>query len=456
MQNLLSHYGDCIATYSGEGTLTLPDKRMVHCSFEAGQLKNGSVILICDFLTPPPYIPILYADYFEGVTDEGFRISTAGPIMGMNDLTNDSINLLNIRLVFYVSEMTIQILVGKPASYVRFGITNFILDTPLSLCLQDITSITTLSIEPINDYKRIMSRVRTLRAIDVTCEVSINNSEKEDAKALEDIMNNLCYLLSVAQGRKIQWIYSYHYDETGTLVLKQHDSNVTKVFGPLSLIEGIQEIKAFLEGTYNSYVRNREQYRLAQGLIDAYLDAKAEPDYLQMRGIKLAVVMEMLKEVFLQVPGVVQGGRFILPDQTFRAFQSLLENPLRYLLSSMGVDGSDQDEICDKIEELNRRSFKPILKSIFKYISLDVAKNDLNLFVTCRNKLVHSGRFFSETASKKELKRYKVSFDRIGRDEYYFLVNVLDKMFLKLLGYSGPYVERTIQEQVMHTQILRF
>ena len=40
---------------------------------------------------------------------------------------------------------------------------------------------------------------------------------------------------------------------------------------------------------------------LNQGTIDTYLDAKAESDYLQIRGIKLAVTMEVLKDVFLNL-----------------------------------------------------------------------------------------------------------------------------------------------------------
>lgn len=452
-QSLLAYYGECIATYTGKGILTLLDNRTAQCSFEVGQLKAGKVILVCDFSSPPPYFPISSAQSFTGVTDESLRISTAGQIIEINDLTNDFIDLSNIRLAFYVSEIAVQIIADKPVRQVQFGVTNLILDKPLTLTLQDATRTATLSMQPVDEHKRVMRRVETLRAIEVTCEVHIPLSEKEEAKVLEDIMNNLCCLLSVAQGTKIQWIYSFQYDETGTLLFKQHDSKVTKACGPLSLIP-IREIKPFLEKTYNSYVTNREKYKLAQRLIDAYLDAKAETDYLQMRGIKLAVVMEMLKDVLLHVSEVAQGGEFILAEETFLEFRTRIENPLRDLLSNMGVDGSDQDAIFSKIGELNRRSFRPILKSFFRVIGLELSKRDLDLFIECRNSLVHTGRFFSEMASPEVLKKYKVSFDSIGRDEYYFLVSVLDKAYLKLLGYNGPYIERKIQDQVMHDQVL--
>jgi hypothetical protein len=187
--------------------------------------------------------------------------------------------------------------------------------------------------------------------------------------------------------------------------------------------------------------------------VDAYLDAKAEADYLQVRGVKLAVTMEMLKNVFLKIEEVVQGGENILNKESFRMFQSLIESPLRYVLTVVGVDASDQDAIYNKLEELNRKSFKFVLQSIFKYIGLNMPKKELDFFVECRNKLVHTGRFFSDEANEKALKKYKAVFDGTSLGEYYFLVNVLDKVFLKLLGYSGRYVVTESTGQRTHSHI---
>jgi len=37
-------------------------------------------------------------------------------------------------------------------------------------------------------------------------------------------------------------------------------------------------------------------------LIDSYLDAKSQGDYLEMRAVKLAVTMEFLKSVLIELP----------------------------------------------------------------------------------------------------------------------------------------------------------
>jgi hypothetical protein len=130
------------------------------------------------------------------------------------------------------------------------------------------------------------------------------------------------------------------------------------------------------------------------------LDAKAEADYLEMRGVKFAVAMEILKTLFRKSMNI-KGG----------AFKSLIEN------------------LCNSI-------------------NLSVSKQEIDLFVKCRNSLIHEGEFFCITAKPKQRKR----FNALGTqtEEYLFLVNFLDRVFLKLLGYSGPYIDWRIPGNPIH------
>ncbi|MGH7794487.1 MAG: hypothetical protein ACREQ2_06280, partial [Candidatus Binatia bacterium] len=86
-----------------------------------------------------------------------------------------------------------------------------------------------------------------------------------------------------------------------------------------------------------------------------------------------------------------------------------------------------------KIRALNRRSFRYFLRTLCETLDLNVSAEDLDLFVNCRNELVHKGRFYCSTVTTETESKVK---------EYGFLVNFLDRVFLKLVGYSGPYINR--------------
>lgn len=300
--------------------------------------------------------------------------------------------------------------------------------------------MTNLSLIRVKDYNRIIQRIKTLKGIEVTCE-AIGDIPKEGITRFTETIDDLCYLLSVARGTKIQWIYRDLYDEAGELIQRTHYSRVTKPFCTLPIIDptaaGRDDTKIFIEQTYLVYIEKKVYWRLNRGTIDAYLDAKAEHDHLQMRGVKLAVAMEMLKSVFLELPECPVA-EYIIPAKDFKH----LKHNLKKAISEVLKKGSVGEDLCGavygKLEELNRTSFKNILVSLCEFVQLDVEKQDLKLFIACRNSLVHNGRFCCESPKLEE--RQKCIELSSFLDEYFFLVNFLDRVFLKLLGYSGLYM----------------
>jgi len=113
------------------------------------------------------------------------------------------------------------------------------------------------------------------------------------------------------------------------------------------------------------------------------------------------------------------------------------------ILKAESVGPTERGEIYPKLTGLNRRSFADLLKGFLHYIKLDVNPKDLHLFIQCRNKLVHTGEFYCLAASSAE--RKKCAPLPTPAEEYYFMVNFLDRIFLRLLSYSGNYVDyRTI------------
>lgn len=454
-QNLLSHYGASIAEYYGEGVLTLKDATTVNCSFKAGQLASGEVLLLCDFLPPLPSCLSISANRFEGMTSEGFRISGEG-ITEVNYLPDLPRDRSGVCAAFLLREMSVQMTkhdVEVPKA--RFGVTNFEftgIEAPrfdnfscliLPLSLKCAGSATELSIIPLERYSSIMKRIKTLKGIDVTCEI-VGDIPKDGGLArLTEVSDNLCYLLSVARGTKVQWIYRDLYNGAGERIRRTHCSVVTKPFCPLPIIdpraEGRNETKIFIEQSYPTYAEKRKAWRLKRGTIDAYLDTKAEHDYLEMRAVKLAVAMEMLKSVFLDLPDSPVK-EYIIAKKVFKNLLPLICTEVDNVLKCAQVNKSCRGAIRSdkKVEGLNRRSFGHILKKLCKHIGLQAERREIELFIACRNSLVHTGRFYCKTATPEEQEICKPLPSE--EDEYFFLVSFLDRVLLKLLGYSGLYM----------------
>ena len=455
----LNAYGTCQTVYEGKGTLALSSGEQVECDFQVGQLSNGDVILLCG--TRAYYSLLGFGDSvesFHGVTHEGYKLASAGRIRSTNYLPNmtrpGTFEALHLeRLSVLISEGS------SVVRSVRFGITNFKFVTTqvgkdennrfvswLPLILNDGKSVINFCMRPVPDYDKLIRRLQTLKTIEVTCEAVAYVSGEDAIPALEQAAEALCRILSVARGTKIQWVYRDQYDEQGILLKRTHYEHITKSFCPMAIIdaryEGRVETRDFIEGAYPVFLERRDPYKLDKGTIDAYLDAKSEDDYLETRAVKLAVALEKLKAVFLSQPES-SSKEFVIDESLFDSIKPKMKSAIGEVLNAEGVGAAERGEIYPKLSGLNRRSFADLLKGFLQYIKLDVNPKDLQLFIQCRNKLVHTGEFYCVAASPVE--RKKCTPLPTPAEEYYFMVNFLDRIFLRLLAYSGNYVDyRTI------------
>jgi hypothetical protein len=457
-QSLLTDYGKCLSVYHGKGVLTLEDGKKYDCQFEAGQLNNGYVLLLCDFLPPFPTCVRIPAAKFEGTTSEGFGICSNKGINEVNYLPG----IPNGRssgtwAAFHLNEMLVQIIEYGQTQRLHFGVTNFeFLGTErtrrsdnssfhtLPLDLRSEGRSTKVSIRPVDLYDRIMKRIETLKSIDVSCEVIVEIPTDGNIAGVTEVVDDLCYILSVARGTKIQWVYCDQFNRIGNLISRIHSSRITKPYCPLTILDPIagggDETKTFIEQAYKVYVGKRESYKLNKGTIDAYLDAKAGADYLEMRGIKLAVAMEILRSVFIALPDAPMKG-LIIEEEKFNKLSPHLCTAIDEFLQTEIIDRDSRKAMCNdkKVLELNRRSFAYFLKKLRRHVDLRISEDDIRLFVQCRNKLVHYGRFYCAIAKPEEQNQCKPLPSKLH--EYCFLINFLDRVFLKLLGYSGPYID---------------
>ncbi len=358
--NPFADYSPYLALYQGTGTLTLSTQQTTACTFEAGQLKKGDIFLVCKnlelafpsilFLTPNP--PAVLR--FDGITNKGFHLSSAAEIILTGTISTTEVTC-------WLRTLSVDMVKDIVPYQVHYGLTNFLLTQPFPLHLAHAGVVIDVRVEPIQQYENISNYVRMLKMVDVTCEVTGLLAGRPPDEQFTETVDNLCYLLSVAQGIKINWLYQTFSSVTGECLSQIHQSRVAKIFRSGPIIPN-SHIHDFIEKTYDTYVNNRERYQLNTRIIDLYLDAKAESDYLQVRGAKMAIALEATKAVFtnLQDNPVHEN---ILTGSAFKKLQKEFCNQMPLLLEKAHLASIDglSEKICDKLPELKRRAFRDLL-----------------------------------------------------------------------------------------------
>lgn len=436
----LDLYNNYISRYRGKGYLILKDGYHADCTFDACQFTNGKIQILCKFISIDAGLMVYRksAIRFEGVTTEGSFIYGSGNMlyikgeMGTENSATYSISKL------YITKNR-----NRMANKIAFGLTNLELDgqkhkLQVGSNQNELSKCVTIELVPIKNYIKIINQLEALNGVNVTYQAIIGINNKEDSEIFEGIVDDLCYLLSVAQGTKIQWIYVNRILDEDCILSCLHSNRRTKRYNPSTLIHS-HDIEKFIKCTYNSYKEKKIALKLDKGLIDAYLDAQSQEDYIETRAVKLAVTIEMLKATLIELPEfgleehVLDNNYFknqIAPELCDK-FKEILTNKPPNNKSRKG----DQTELdcLNQISCINRISFRRILKKICKSICPKLNK-DINRFVVSRNSLIHNARFHCQMVNPKCDNSEKI-------EEYFFLINFINILFLRLLGYTGNYYD---------------
>lgn len=441
-----------VRLHSGEeGFLKTEDGIKLPCKFEAGQFEDGEIILTCDFsvfdfqkcfsifhdlekssvseikqnmavFSWPVYSFFEKFRNFNGISSDRLMRLT-GTINFLSKIDNNSIDAYNSELVtiaYSISELTAKTNTNENLQYAVFGITNFKFgnksDEVLSL---DIKGVKGLTIKKNENYEDTLNFLKCSKGIRVTCNVKVEIDNKTKIKELEGIICDLCDLLSIACGTRIQWIYYFACNFEEEIVLWNHSNKVTKPCH-FSEIIGYMDLKKFLESSYVALAEKSNLLRYNEGtakpLINAYLDAKAENDYLEGRGIKLVVVIEMLKELVIKLRLTTKN---IIKEEYFEGdlkpkIEEVLSNAIEQSIYSKYGKKSEQDleriiketkeDLLSNISSLNETNPTFINKKYFKEAKLAIEKP---LTETIRKSVNQECREISEQDIEEKIKKLK-------------------------------------------------
>jgi hypothetical protein len=213
----------------------------------------------------------------------------------------------------------------------------------------------------------------------------------------------------------------------------------------------MHDVKRFIETAYPVHREKNQAYELGNNLIESYLAAKSEGDLLERRGVKLAVALELLKHRFLQQADCPVKEHISSRSKFEKITKKTLRPAVKQALEESKLDAGEIDAICEKLPELNRTGFSKVLRALFNMIGFQPTEEELALFVKQRNALVHAGHFYRYKPEDRKLiyiqhddaeNVVEESESATNKASYFFMLNFLDRLFLKFFGYSGAYLNR--------------
>lgn len=452
-EDILEHCNNKIYKYSGIGELLFEDGQRFDCEFVAFQMKNGKILFHarhCRSKTQqysPPKNGCCHAS-FMGITGKKNKISGENGLIIHIESVNDE---KSITCSFEI--LNVQILENENKREVHFGITNFEFTgnecngRVLTLNLKGPARV---SIQKLKDYKKIMRWIETFRYIDVTCKAIFNLSEEEFGNTIE-ILEDLLYAMSIARGTKIQWIYYEIFNDKGICISRVHSSSrVTKVYSSYNLIDpkDTNSTKIFLENAKPIFGEKNKLAKPMRELIDSHLDSLIPGVYLETKGANLSITMEMLKEIFVRTAeknGINK--EKILTEEKFEELEKSIKKCIKFEVK----EKEKRALMYKNLKAINRRAFSTLISDFCKEINFDVNEDQVQLFVKCRNQLVHTGNFYCRYATEDK-ERYPQLKDELS--EYRFLVDFINKLLLKSYGYRGFYLDWSSTEGPVCKELL--
>ena len=154
--------------------------------------------------------------------------------------------------------------------------------------------------------------------------------------------------------------------------------------------------------------------------------------------------MEMLKMVSIETDK--RNKEPIIEKEKFKNLKVAIEEWINSNIEKPKTDKNEENEannakkwMLENVNSLNRKPFKALITDFCKEIKCEVDEDQIQLFVKCRNKLVHTGNFYCRTANSGEKEKYPQLKNELS--EYHFLVNFISILILKLFGYNGIYFD---------------
>jgi hypothetical protein len=274
---------------------------------------------------------------------------------------------------------------------------------------------------PRRDTKLQTRLMRAQHSCRVTCEIEVNDQDEELA--------TVGALLSFANGTVVNWIWR-DYMRRGKKVGSLLADRVTRPYSGLPMlptnVPGV--VPEFVSQTSPHFRAHQSEYRL-NAIVRLLATARAGfYSDLEARGVTLAIVLEVLAGCHASRRNLTTR----IQAKTYKAGQKAWTTALRSaLLEAYGSPRLIESMLMSARSSMNRSDFREVLTDMVRVFGVPDTEGktvgqEVKEIVKSRNNLIHNGRF---TANESNLQII----------EFLAMLSFVDRLLLRLLGYTGPY-----------------
>lgn len=397
--NELNQYGKVIREYKGTGVLDFGKGLTVDCDFKCAQLYNSEIIIYLEYFDTWDTLKKLFNS--ERGSVEKWKL--CGKVEDRCSLIAE--NLVSERRLSHIAtqEPTRSEAIAKAdrmfyfdvnfknneITECHFGLTNFIFSGNEIIHTQDgmhraaqfSGSLDNFLFHFIQmpDYDNIVADLRIRNCIDVTSKLVLKIQNLLELQNMENLVDDICWLLSFAQGKTVNWIYWDGIDVNGRVVESHYRYSKTGAYtgGPYLIDpDEASDIKYFLTKTFSKFEQVKDEWELLS--VIGYILESKEHSTIQIKFILLFIALATLVSSFNR---------------------------------KFGSHGT----------------FKPSLKALLED-GLKIKDYDPKFpFMEIRNQIIKTGKLPGDFNTNIK--------------EYFNLLNLIERIVLKILDYDGYYFD---------------
>lgn len=265
------------------------------CQFIVTQYCNGHILIKCSFDNVAALHSSKTNIVLQGMTESSQQIEITGSFLTPKFTHSHNFDGISTLSAMLTSSGKVTVKIGKisNASRLCFALTNLAFDEinytshTIQFELEEVSFI----IRKIAGYKIILDNMKQTKNANVTCELIVE-LDKLNIDEIYSIVDHICNLLTIAKGKRINWICYRGINDNNQIVYIEHQERITSPYAGFELIDKKPPdlLPEFIETCYPAYSKLDSDYNF-HSIANIYSDIRSSV-FLETRSLALVALVD--------------------------------------------------------------------------------------------------------------------------------------------------------------------